>query len=779
MSDKSNDNNSDDSDSPSEDNSYLKKDDEDMDLEDKEKENKKEITDKTKKSDKYKEKDKYLSLFSKDNLFPKRFPLMRKRARRISFGNSSSSSDEYELKIKTDLKNNYFQSLTEFQKSQAKSEKEIFESNFTTLRNDYKIIEEYEELIFKDTCIDIMFIMDLTGSMGCFLSETKRNIKKITEEISEHNPGSKIRLSFVGYRDFDTKEEKREYEIINFTEDIDNFITSIKNFECYGGGDQPEDIAGGLNQALKMDWKSTARYVVLVCDAPCHGAKYHDIYIDTFKDGDPAGYQIEDLMQKFKEMNITFYCVEINNTTKKMFDIMKNVYNDDTKFSIEKNGDSYENLSFFVAFSASELLGNTKYNKCDFIQVLEKCRKDSIEKIMKKYNQNNNINSNETLAQTLINEIENMNLDGEDKKLVQFINRMNSLNIDNNKSNKSDDKIKLDNNDFIKIEFTENDIIENINKEMNYNIFGLTYNKNNKNSFNSFTDPLIIEQKFNSNITINNINNLDNEMNIDSKENKISFSDNKLLRDFQGIIPKRIEKNFYEDIKLLIKNYCFKDLICEQIADFFNLEIKSETSNFIKFKKNVIYQKEEQNDEKLKYIITEVAMAFSQNLSTPPDRKTLQAFSHFSYQISLGELIILNLVYNKETKKIDSYDIFYLKENGYKNILKFFSNHFCNNICKYLNLVHPRKKANQIEINEHFFSKKFNPHYILCKCCSMPIRKYSNEIYCCRCACEKLKSLKKIICQDCHQIFDCFTYDYNSNLINHPTKCKKCSEEIF
>ena len=777
MSDKSNDNNSDDSDSLSEDNSYLKKDDEDMDLEDNEKENKKEIIDKTKKAGIKKEKDNYLSLFSKNNLFPKRFPLIRKRARKISFGNSSSSSDEYELKIKTDLKNNYFQSLTEFQKSQAKSEKEIFESNFTTLKNDYKIIEEYEELIFKDTCIDIMFIMDLTGSMGCFLSETKRNIKKITEEISEHNPGSKIRLGFVGYRDFDTKEEKREYEIINFTEDIDNFITSIKNFECYGGGDQPEDIAGGLNQALKMDWKSTARYVVLVCDAPCHGAKYHDIYIDTFKEGDPAGYQIEDLMQKFKDMNITFYCVEINNTTKKMFDIMKNVYNDDSKFSIEKNGDSYENLSFFVAFSASELLGNTKYNKCDFIQVLEKCRKESIDKIMKKYNQNNNINNNnETLAQTLINEIENMNLDGEDKKLVQFINRMNSLNIDNNKNEKSNDKNKLENTDFINIEFTENEILENINKEMNYNIFGLTYNKNNKNSFNSFTDPLIIEQKFNSNITINNIN---NEINIDSTENKVSISDNKLLRDFQGIIPKRIEKKFYEDIKLLIKNYCYRDLLCEQIADFFNLQIKFETTNFIKFKKNVIYQKEEQNNEKLKYIIADVAMAFSQNLSSPPDRKTLQTFSHFSYQISLGELIILNLEYNKETKKIDSYVIFYLKENGYKNILKFFSNHVCNSLCKYLNLVHPRKKANHIEINEHFFSKKFNHHYILCKCCSMPIRKYSNEIYCCRCACEKLKSLKKYICQECHQIFDCFTFDYNSNLINHPTKCKKCSEQIF
>ena len=212
--------------------------------------------------------------------------------------------------------------------------------------------EQYEELIFKGTSIDIMFIMDLTGSMGSYLSETKRNIKKITEEISEHNPGSKIRLGFVGYRDYETKEEKRKYEIIDFTENIDNFITLTKKFNCYGGGDQPEDIAGGLNEALKMEWKSTARYVVLVCDAPCHGSKYHEIYIDTFKEGDPAGLEIEDLMQKFKNMNITFYCIEINSSTKKMFEIVKNVYNDESKFCVEKIYDSVENLSFIVAFSA-------------------------------------------------------------------------------------------------------------------------------------------------------------------------------------------------------------------------------------------------------------------------------------------------------------------------------------------------------------------------------------------------------------------------------------------
>ena len=761
--------NSNEIDSQSEDNSYLKKDDEDLEKE-MEEEIKNIMKDETKKKENK-------NLLITENTFPRRFPLMRKKARKLSFQSSSSSSDELDKKIRKDLEDNFFQKLTEFQKEKAKSDKEYFESNFTILKNDFKIIQECEESIFKDTSIDIMFIMDLTGSMGGFLSEAKRNIKRITEEISDHNPGSTIRLSFIGYRDFETKEEPRKYEIINFTEDIENLISTIKKYECYGGGDQPEDIAGALNEALKMDWKSSAKYVVLVCDAPCHGSKYHDIYIDTFNEGDPDGFIIEDLMTQFKNMNITFYCMEINNSTKKMFDIMKNVYNDDNKFSVENIGNSYEKLSFFVAFSASELLENTKYNKINFSNVLEKCRKDSIDKIMKKYNKNgindiNMINTDETLTLNLINELENMNLDGEDKKLVQFINRMNNLNIDNNNNNINN----VNNDNYINIEFNEKEIVDLLNKDINYIINGLTYNKNNNKSFNNFKEPLIIEQSFNTNITINNIFPKGNN---NSNEIKINFTDNNLGKDFEGIIPKKIEKKSLDDIKLLTKKYCLNDLICEQIADYFNIELKSEAIYFIKFKKDVIYIKEEQNNKKIKIIIADITLPFSKDLSVEPTKKILQAFTHFSYQITLGELMITNLEYNKEKQNINSYDIYYLKDNGYKNILEFFSNHVCNDICKHLNLVHPRKKINQIEINEHFFSKKYNPHYLLCKCCSIPIRKYSNEKYCCRCACDKLRSLKKKICEDCHQLFDCFTYEYNSNLINCPVKCKNCRKTLF
>ena len=755
----------------------LDKDDEDIEFhEEKEIEDDEDSDDKkSKDTNKSKQKNYTNSLFpyyfnqSKNN-----FPIIRKHARNISFqSSSSSSSDELNQKIKKDLAENLNKKLTDFQKSQSKSQKEIFENNFNILKNDFKIIEQYEQILLKDTSIDIMFIMDLTGSMGAFLSEAKHNIKKVTEEIIDINPGAKIRLSFIGYRDFDNKEDKREYEIINFTENIDYFILKMKKFECFGGGDQPEDIAGALNEALKLEWKSNAKYVVLVCDAPCHGKKYHDIYFDNFSDGDPDGLIMEDLMLKFKKMNITFYCIEINDTTKKMFDIMKKIYDDENKFSVELVGSASEKLTLFVAFSASELLGNSKYDKCSFSDVLNKFRKESIDKIMKKYNQkNNNINNiknddDDFIAQSLINQLDNINLEDEDKKLVEFINRMNNLEL-NNKNIQNEEKQNKDNN-YIFLEFSQDFFFLNQGYDINYKINGITYNKNNIKNMN-FVDPEIIEQSFNTNIKIN-FGYPNNKK--DSQYNYIQFYDNKLFKEKEGMLPKKIKKEYFNNIKLLTKKYCLNDLICEQIADYFNIEIKPESNHFIKFKKYVIYEKEEQNNNN-KIIISNLALSFPQSISEIPNKKILQAFIHFSYQITYGELIIMDLNLDKINRIINNYNIYYLKENGYKKILEFFSMHVCNDICKYLGLVHPRKKKNQIEINEQFYSHKYLINYKLCKCCSIPIRKINNENYCCKCTCEKIKTFRKQLCQDCHDLFDYSIYEYNSELINYPTRCKKC-----
>ena len=188
---------------------------------------------------------------------------------------SSNSSDSEELAKKKKIRE-----LSIFQKSFVESEMENFIKNYNILKEDFKLLEEYELKIFKDTNLDIMFIMDLTGSMGIWLSEAKKSVNNIIEEITDNNPGSKIRISFIGYRDFLDISEKRVYETQEFTENLNEFNNFISKLDCSGGGDEPEDVVGALKQALQMNWISNAKYAILVCDAPCHGKIYHNISFD-------------------------------------------------------------------------------------------------------------------------------------------------------------------------------------------------------------------------------------------------------------------------------------------------------------------------------------------------------------------------------------------------------------------------------------------------------------------------------------------------------------------
>ena len=710
------------------------------------------------------------------------FSLFKKHSRSSNSSNSSNSKEKNKKLNKKKKKE-----LTSFQKSYVQSQKENFEKNYQILKEDFILLEEYERKIFQDTNLDLMFIMDLTGSMGVWLEEAQKNIKNIIDEITDNNPGSKIRISFVGYRDFLDINEKRTYNSIEFTEDINSIYEFISKLDCYGGGDLPEDIVGALEKALEMKWESNAKYAILVCDAPCHGRKYHSFNYDRFENGDPSGITLEETVKKFYEKGITFYCLEIDYSTEKMFKIMKEIYNDENKFHIEKMMNSVSQFSFFVSFSASVLLGNTKYNKFKFKDIISDYRKETIEKIMKKYASNNNISiNNENLTKDLINQIENMGIGGEDKKLFDFINRMNDLNINNNLS-------KQNNDDFIKINFDDEFTLKSLNeKEINYNLRALSYNKS-LNIVNDWTSPLNEEKELKTQLMIqySNFN-----KNIYTSQYELKIFDKRLDKEKIGKIPFLIEKKFYNNPNLFIKNLSYKELICEQIGDYFNILLEEKMSyskQFIKFQRHILYEmnnleknKESENliDEKFyfnnKYIISEDSAPFQLYLSNPMSKTTLQSFSHFSYQISGGQLLISILNYDEILKKVTDFKIYFLKDKEYKNILEFFSSHICDNTCRALELVHPRKKRNPFVINENIYSHKYLTDIKLCECCSVPISvPYDSKYLACHyCSGKEISSKYKAICINCKNEFYYSTYLFNCKLSNYPQKCLKCNSNF-
>jgi vacuole morphology and inheritance protein 14 len=185
--------------------------------------------------------------------------------------------------------------------------------------------------------LDLLFIMDITESMQDLLDETRDSIKYILDKIKRDSPGIDVRFSYEGYRDFADLKEGQVYYTIDFETDMDVFKSKLDEITCIGGGDDAEDVAGGLNAGLNMNWRSNARYAILIADAPGHGSQYHtDEVQDDYEQGDPNGLVLEEIMEKYADNNINLCLTRIDDYTDIMFEKMTKAYKARSEKSTDK-----------------------------------------------------------------------------------------------------------------------------------------------------------------------------------------------------------------------------------------------------------------------------------------------------------------------------------------------------------------------------------------------------------------------------------------------------------
>jgi len=185
--------------------------------------------------------------------------------------------------------------------------------------------------------LDLLFIMDITESMQDLLEETRDSIKYILDKIKRDSPGIDVRFAYEGYRDFADLKEGQKYYTIDFETDLDLFKSKLDEITCIGGGDDAEDVAGGLNAGLNMNWRSNARYAVLIADAPGHGSQYHTNEVqDDYESGDPNGLVLEDIMEKYVDNNINLCLTRIDEYTDIMFNAMIKAYKAKSEKSPDK-----------------------------------------------------------------------------------------------------------------------------------------------------------------------------------------------------------------------------------------------------------------------------------------------------------------------------------------------------------------------------------------------------------------------------------------------------------
>ncbi len=115
--------------------------------------------------------------------------------------------------------------------------------------------------------IDVVFAVDTTGSMGGLIDSAKRAVWSIATHIREVDTQADLHVGLVAYRDIGDDYVTKDFALSG---DMDAVFASLSSFRAAGGGDNPEDVAAGLYDAIhKMAWRDGAKKLVfLVGDAP-------------------------------------------------------------------------------------------------------------------------------------------------------------------------------------------------------------------------------------------------------------------------------------------------------------------------------------------------------------------------------------------------------------------------------------------------------------------------------------------------------------------------------
>lgn len=159
-----------------------------------------------------------------------------------------------------------------------KDEYQVTISYNETLTQDF-IVQDGDEITLSEESsfnnkIEIMFIIDTTGSMGDEIQYLKAEIKDVIERIST-NTQNDVSLALLFYRD---KGDKYVTLYSDFTEDIDAQVAYLGNQTASGGGDFPEAVQDAFKEAVNKQWSSgpSTKIVVHVADAPSHDEDVKD-----------------------------------------------------------------------------------------------------------------------------------------------------------------------------------------------------------------------------------------------------------------------------------------------------------------------------------------------------------------------------------------------------------------------------------------------------------------------------------------------------------------------
>jgi Mg-chelatase subunit ChlD len=120
--------------------------------------------------------------------------------------------------------------------------------------------------------LELVFVLDTTGSMGGLIEGAKQRIWGIVNEVMQTPARPQVRVGLVAYRD---NSDQYVTQILPLTNDLDKVYTTLMDFQAGGGGDWPENVRRALADGVRdAGWSrpspNVAQILFLVGDAPPH-----------------------------------------------------------------------------------------------------------------------------------------------------------------------------------------------------------------------------------------------------------------------------------------------------------------------------------------------------------------------------------------------------------------------------------------------------------------------------------------------------------------------------
>jgi hypothetical protein len=195
--------------------------------------------------------------------------------------------------------------------------------------------------LFKEACsTDLLFLIDTTGSMNSYIEAAKQQVKSIMDDIKRvFLNEAEVRVAVVGYKDHS---DSPNIQFLDFTPSADRVRSFLDGLKAIGGSDIPEDVLGGIQQAINASWKQQSRCMLHIADAPAHGRSLHDLgesQDDYIKPGsEPHGLTYEPLLRRLAQLKINYGMLRIRSCTDRMALAFSRVYaavHADTKLHID------------------------------------------------------------------------------------------------------------------------------------------------------------------------------------------------------------------------------------------------------------------------------------------------------------------------------------------------------------------------------------------------------------------------------------------------------------